>query len=113
MAAGGSLTILYKLPGGLPAGAYHVHADADTQSTDAKLRADLLYRHAGAADVILGGIDSTLQPPGFHLQPWLDGDVQAPALAAQAGDGLVLRIDYVSGTGPFTVIETSLTIPWR
>jgi hypothetical protein len=109
--AGGSLQILYKLRGSLPAGAYHIHANADTQSTDARLRADILYRHAGAADVTLGGIDSTPQPPGFHLQPWLDGTVNAAALAAQAGDGLVLRIDYVSGSGDISVIETSLTIP--
>jgi hypothetical protein len=61
--------------------------------------------------VTIGGIDSTPQQPGFHLEPWLDGDVNAAALTAQAGDGLVLRINYVSGTGDFTVIETSLTIP--
>jgi hypothetical protein len=109
--AGGSLQIFYKLPGSLPAGAYHIHADADTQSTDAKLHADLLYRKVGAADVTIGGIDSTPQPPGFHLQPWLDGTLNEPALSAQAGDGLVVRINYVTGTGDFTVIETSLTIP--
>ncbi|HJU24582.1 MAG TPA: hypothetical protein VJ891_18930 [Casimicrobiaceae bacterium] len=102
---------MYRLRGALPAGAYHLHADGDTQSTTAKLHADLVFRHAGAPDATIGGIDSTPQPPGFHLQPWLDGDVHAPALAAQPRDALLVRIDYVSGTGDFTVIETSLTIP--
>jgi hypothetical protein len=32
-------------------------------------------------------------------------------LWAASGDGLVLRIAYLSGSSDFTVIETSMTIP--
>ncbi|HZS35543.1 MAG TPA: hypothetical protein VFF06_01890 [Polyangia bacterium] len=111
MRVGDSLSIYYALKGPLPAGAYHIHANAYTPAADAMLRADLLHRAAGG-DALLGGIDSTPQPGGsLHLAPWLDGTVTLPALDARAGDGLVLRIAYVSGSSAFTVIETSLTIP--
>ncbi len=48
---------------------------------------------------------------GVHLQTWVDGSVAAPALDARAGDALLLRFDYTSGASPFTVLETTLTIP--
>jgi hypothetical protein len=95
----------------LPAGAYAVLADGYTQATDAKVHADLIYRPAGGADKILGGVDSTPQPASFHLQPWVQGNICGTALAASAGDALVLELTYISGSSPFTVLQTHLTIP--
>lgn len=68
-------------------------------------------RRAGQPDQSLGSIDSTPQTPSFHLQPYLDGNLAAPAIPAQPGDALLLHITYVSGAAGFTVLETRLTIP--
>jgi hypothetical protein len=87
-------------------------ANGVTTATDAKLHADIIHRLAGANDVILGGLDST--PPSiidFHLRPWIQGTVNLPAVDGGSGDGLVLRITYLSGSANFTVIETTMTIP--
>ncbi len=83
-----------------------------TRAADAQLHADIIHRHTGAADAILGGVDSTPQSTAdFHLKPWIQGTVNAPPLSAVAGDALVLHISYLSCTSDFTVLETNLSIP--
>lgn len=89
-----------------------------TAATDAKLRAELLVRPRGAGDggvgeVKIASVDSTPPPPGggFHLQAWIDAIVCAPAVQAEAGEGLVLRIEYLSGAKDFSVVETQFTVP--
>jgi len=74
------------------------------------LGATLLARTAGASDRTLGTIASTPPPAtaGAHLATWIDGTLTLPAVTA---DSLVLVVDYASGSSPFTVIETTLTIP--
>lgn len=111
MGAGSSLTIQYALTGPLPAGTYAVLANGITQATDAKLHADLIFRPKSGADQVIGSLDSTPQPAGFHLEPWVQGNICGQAVAASAGDALVLKFTYTSGSKPFTVLETHLTIP--
>ena len=118
MRVGDSLQIYYALPGPLPAGAYSLLVRGYTAAADAKLHADLLRRPAdapdgGAADQVIASVDSSPPPAGggFHLQSWIEGILCAPAIAAEPGDGLVLRIQYQSGAKDFTVVETSLSIP--
>jgi hypothetical protein len=88
-----------------------VVANGYTQATDAQLHADLIYRPASGPDQILGGLDGTPQPASFHLQPWVKGYICSGAIAASAGDALVLVFTYLSGSAPFTVLETQLTRP--
>jgi hypothetical protein len=88
-----------------------VLANGITQADNAKLHADLIYRPMAGADQVIGRIDGTPQMGGFHLQPWLQGNVCGKAIAATAGDALVLKLDYVSGSNPFIVLETHMTIP--
>jgi hypothetical protein len=110
LGVGNSLSLLYRLQGSLPAGDYHVHVDGYTSASDAKLDATLLARSAGAADRTLGVVPSTPPPAtaGAHLATWIDGTLTLPA---ESADAIVLVIHYTSGSSPFTVIETSLTIP--
>jgi len=75
------------------------------------MRADLIYRPAGGADRVLGSVDSMTQMASFHLQPWINGFVCSGALTASPGDALVVRFSYVSGSAPFSVLATQLTLP--
>ncbi len=89
---------------------------AYTAATDAKLHAELVYlpggADGGAPEQVLAAIDATPPPnAGFHLTDWIDTTACASSLAAQPGDGLELRLHYVSGSSAFTTIETTLTIP--
>jgi hypothetical protein len=112
LSVGETLQIYYKLPGALGAGVYTVAADGVTTALDAQLHADLIHRLSGTSDVILGALDST--PPSvtdLQSQPWIRGTIRLPAIDGGSGDGLVLRIRYVSGGAPFSILETSMTIP--
>jgi hypothetical protein len=108
--------VFYRLPAAMPAGAYRVKVTGYTSANDAHLSADLLLRAAGASD---GGTDtvvSTLDGPpppatsGFGARTWIDKQVCAAALG-NAGDGLVLRLSYVSGSSLFGSISTELIVP--
>jgi hypothetical protein len=102
---------LYELPGSLPSGGYDVLVSGYTPATDGKLHADLIHRSSGG-DVPLGGLDSAAPgAPSFHLQPWIKGTIPLGSLTSGAGDALILRIAYLTGTADFSVLETSLTIP--
>jgi hypothetical protein len=81
-----------------------------TQATDAKLHADVIYRPAAGPEQVIGSLDSTPQPVGFQLEPWVEGVVCGNALPAQAGDALILKLTY-SGSQSFLVVETSMSIP--
>lgn len=113
MRVGGSLYGLYKLPGLLPAGEYKIGVFGFTRATDARLRAELLYRSASNADTVLGTVDSVPIPrdTGTSLKAWIEGSLDLPTLQAQQGESLLLHIVYVSGSADFYVLETSLTIP--
>jgi hypothetical protein len=110
--AGGSLQIFYPLPGAKPAGGYALQVSAVTGAPDPKLHADLLLR-SGGSDHTLASLDSTPPPmPGsFHLQTLIQGNFCAQAITPQTGDGLVVRINYVSGSADLSVIETTMTTP--
>lgn len=101
---------MYPLGAALPAGGYAVLIEGVIGAADAKLHADLILRPASGADTLLGGLDSLTQAPSFHLQPWLQGNICAAAIAPQPGDALVLKIAY-TGSQSASVIETNLTIP--
>ena len=114
---GHSLSVFYKLSGALPTGGYLVDIEGYNSSTDAHVTAELLLRPAGAVDggggdVQLAMIDGP--PPttgdGFHLRPWINKTACLTGTGA-AGDGLVLRVNYVSGSSIFGSIVTSLKIP--
>lgn len=100
----------------MPAGAYRVKVTGYTSANDAHLSAELLSRAAAAGD---GGTDTVVTtidgppPPattGFGARTWIDQQVCAPALGV-AGDGLVLKLSYVSGSSLFGSISTELTVP--
>jgi hypothetical protein len=93
-----------------------VQVNGFSNSKDSHIRADLLLRSGGAVD---GGVDQPIAtadgpppPPndGFHAQTWIKTTLCGGAMG-QAGDGLVLRITYVSGSALFGEIDASLTIP--
>jgi hypothetical protein len=102
MAAGGSLEVAYPLPAPVPAGTYHIGTMGTQAKMDAVLHADLLYRHAGFPDVVVASADGALA---------IDADVEGPAVPAQSGDLLVLHLSMTSGTGPYSELQTTITIP--
>ena len=116
MGAGSSLSIYYKLPGPLPAGSYAVQIDGYSSANDAHIRADLVLRPAGAVDgggdVIVASIDGPPPPAsdGFKSRNWIKTKACSGPLGG-AGDGLVLIVNYLSGSAIFGSIVTSLTVP--
>jgi hypothetical protein len=113
---GHSLSIFYALPGPLPAGGYTVEVDGYSSADDAHITAELLLRPGGAVD---GGSDVQIAmmdgppPPangGSKARTWIKTAVCASGMGS-AGDGLVLRVHYVSGSAIFGSISTVLTIP--
>jgi hypothetical protein len=96
----------------MQAGGQRVLVRAYSPATDATLHADLVSRPAGAPEVVLGSIDATSPPDsGFHLSTWIDSTVCVDALPGQTGDGLEVRLHYLSGSANISTIETALTIP--
>jgi hypothetical protein len=116
MGAGGSLEVWYPLPGPLPAGTYRIAVSGfqDMGLTDARLHADLVLRHMGAADSIVVSADSagfTDGDAGIYAASEIKAAVTGPAVPAAPGDLLVLIVKMVSGSSGFIEIGTNLTIP--
>jgi hypothetical protein len=112
---GHSLSVFYKLPGPLPAGGYALQVNGFSNAKDSHIRADLVLVSGGAdggTETQIATADGPPPPPndGFHAQTWIKTTLCGAAVG-QAGDGLVLRITYVSGSDSFGEIDIGLTIP--
>jgi hypothetical protein len=109
---GRSLSVLYKLSAPLATGGYQVEVEGYNSSEDAHITAELLLRSSGGADVQLASLDGP--PPtsgdGLHSRPWINKTACLTA-AGNAGDALVLRVNYLSGALIFGSISTNLKIP--
>jgi hypothetical protein len=92
---------------------HHIFVGGYQPSGDAQLHADVLFRHAGAADIVIAAADSTI-PVGSDAG--LPGEIDAvvPGIATGptvAGDLLVLHVQMTAGTDGYIEIGTHLTIP--
>jgi hypothetical protein len=87
-----------------------VEASAVASGADAKLRAELILHPLAGADHSIGTIDSTPLAGGFHLVPWIQGNICGEIPMTAAGEGLILRFAN-TGSSDFSVLETKLTIP--
>ena len=100
MGPGGSQDAAFDLKGSVPAGTYHIVADAVIMSpVDVEL--DLIHRRGGVDTVLATRVDHYEPLPGgvYTAQPF-DYDAPAPALDFAAGDQFVFRYKAVMATGP-------------
>ena len=83
-------------------------------SHDSQLHADVLYRHAGSADVVIASADSTnvVNPDlGVYSPGDISADVHGDAVPAKDGDFLVLHVQMTAGTTDYIELGTGLTLP--
>jgi hypothetical protein len=100
------------MTGPLKAGNYHVFVTGYQPTKDAQLKADVLWRHQGAADQLIVTTNSMIPAGSDAGTPGDIGiDLDGPAVPAQAGDLLVLKVTMTSGTGPYDELDTWLSIP--
>jgi hypothetical protein len=108
--------VWFPLSGALPAGAYRVQVQGiqDAGASDGRLHADVIYRHPGSADQILGGADSrgvVDGDAGIYAPSDIDGSFSAAAVPGAMGDLLVVSVKMTAGATGFLELSTSLTIP--
>ena len=116
MGVGDSQDFPFELPGPLPAGAYTIAVDGYQASADARLRFDLLWRPAGSLDAsretLLGSVEGRADDADAGLTMGkLRAVIDLPAVPAQCGDVLVLRVDFVSGGSNYLEFIVGMTIP--
>jgi hypothetical protein len=114
LAAGGSFEVAYPVPAPISSGTYHISVVGMQSTMDAQTHADLVLRHLGAADVVLGSADgaTTPDPANGILSPGdISADITTPDPVGAAGDVLVLHVKMDAGTGPYSEIVTTLRIP--
>ena len=96
--------------GPLPAGSYHIGVSGYQSTRDAQMRADVIFRRNGSADVIVASADSSVPVP-TGLPGDIDATVSGAAVPGASGDLLVLRVQMVTGTSDYIELGTHLTIP--
>jgi hypothetical protein len=111
LGAGSSLEAQYALKGPRPAGHYSVLVKAITNAPDANVRADVIWRQPGQPDQVLGTLTGTSPGASDHAVPYVDDGFDGPAIAAKAGDVLVLKVTHIAGTRQLIAVFTSMTIP--
>lgn len=113
MRVGDSLELPYDLAGSIAAGEYQLYVQGYQGADDAVVRADLLQRRAGAGDTTLASVTSSVAANA--VDGGFPGDyratLDAPAVNANCGDQLVLRLTLESGSIAYQYIEATLTIP--
>jgi hypothetical protein len=108
--------VWYPLQGPLPAGTYRIGVSGiqDSGATDARLHADLLFRHAAAADQTIASADSAGRvdgDAGLFAASEIRAEVTGAPVPAVQGDLLVLSVKMVAGATGFLEISTNLQIP--
>ena len=96
----------------MPAGSSHISAGGYQPGGDAKLHADLLLRHDGAADQMIIATDSTIPQGNDAGAPGgIEADLPSPAVDSVCGDLLVLRVKMLSGSHKLSELGVGLVVP--
>jgi hypothetical protein len=83
------------------------------QGGDAHLHFDVLHRATGVADEVIASGEGYVAATDDGGVPagTIGTKLSGPAVAAKCDDFVVLRIQFVSGSGPYVELFAGLSIP--